>query len=73
MKNFGKFMLGLLFGAITGAVLATLFAPTSGEDLRVRICENFTTIRSDVEQAAQQKKEELRAELARLQKRDLPL
>ncbi len=73
MKNFGKFLLGVVVGAITGATLATLLAPTSGSNLRARICENLTMIRSDVAQAAQQKKNELWADLARMQKKDLPL
>lgn len=73
MKNFGKFLLGTVIGAITGATLVLMFTPSSGAALRNKVCENFTMIRSDVRNAAQQKRDELQAELARLQKRDLPL
>lgn len=73
MKNFCRFILGVVLGAVTGATLALLLTPESGNTLRNRVFENFTMIRDDVKKAAQQKRDELQAELARMQKRDLPL
>ena len=72
MKKCGMFMLGALLGAVTGALLATLFAPTSGSQLRDQIQDRYLTIRSEVSQAAADRTKELRDELARLQKREIP-
>ena len=72
MKKFGMFVLGTFLGAVTGALLATLFAPTSGNQLRDQIQDRYLTIRSEVSQAAADKTKELRDELARLQKREIP-
>ncbi len=72
MRKFGMFMLGAIIGAITGAALATLFAPTSGNALREQIQDRYLTVRSEVSQAAADKTRELRDELAKLQKREIP-
>jgi gas vesicle protein len=37
MKYVLSFVLGTVFGALAGAVVALLFAPSSGEDLRMNI------------------------------------
>jgi len=37
MKNVLSFVLGTLFGAMIGSVVALLFAPSSGEELRANI------------------------------------
>lgn len=72
MKKFGMFVLGVFLGAITGAVLGTLFAPSSGNALREQLQDRYMTIRSEVSQAAADKTKELRDELAKLQKREIP-
>jgi gas vesicle protein len=38
-----KYMLSVLLGAVTGAALALLFAPSSGEELRANIKEQADT------------------------------
>jgi gas vesicle protein len=38
-----KYMLSVLIGAVTGAALALLFAPSSGEELRANIKEQADT------------------------------
>lgn len=70
MKAFGKFLAGFLLGGILGSLLALLLAPVSGSELRGRIENNFSRVRTEVESAAKQRSEELKRELARLQKKD---
>ena len=72
MKKFSMFIFGAFLGGITGALLATLFAPSSGNALRGQIEDRYMTIRSEVTQAATDKTKELRGELAKLQKREIP-
>lgn len=70
MKALGKFLAGFLLGGILGSLLAMLLAPVSGNELRGRIENNFYRVRTEVESAARQRSEELKQELARLQKKD---
>ncbi len=70
MKVFGKFLAGFLLGGILGSILALLLAPVSGNELRGRIEKNFYHVRTEVESAAKQRSEELKQELARLQKKN---
>jgi gas vesicle protein len=72
MQKFRMFIYGAFLGGITGALLATLFAPTSGNALRAQIEDRYMSIRSEVSQAATDKTKELRDELAKLQQREIP-
>jgi gas vesicle protein len=72
MRNFGRFILGLVTGAVFGGVLALLFAPSSGDETRARVQESYTHIRNEVKEAASAKAEGLKTELARLQKKIIP-
>lgn len=72
MNKFGSFVFGVLLGALTGGVLATLLAPTSGQVLREKLQDHYQAIRSEVNEASAQKTKELREELARMQKREIP-
>ncbi|MEN6571469.1 MAG: YtxH domain-containing protein [Anaerolineaceae bacterium] len=72
MKKFGSFVLGVLLGAVTGSIIATLFAPTSGQVLRERLQDHYMAIRDEVNAASAEKTRELREELAKLQKREIP-
>lgn len=45
------FVLGIMVGVIAGAAAATLFAPTSGEEMRQRIADEASPIRGHSEQA----------------------
>lgn len=72
MKKFGSFVFGVLLGALTGGVIATLFAPTSGQVLREKLQDHYMAIRNEVNEAAAEKTRELREELAKMQKREIP-
>jgi gas vesicle protein len=69
MRTFGKFIIGLLLGGLVGSILALLFAPVSGNDMRERVYDYCTNIRSEVKNAATMKAQELQNELSMLQKR----
>jgi gas vesicle protein len=68
MRRFMSFMAGVLLGSITGAVVALLFAPSSGEDLRHQAEERYHTIESEVRSAAATRRAELERQLAELRK-----
>jgi gas vesicle protein len=72
MRNLGNFLIGLLTGAVIGGLLALLLAPSSGDDTRARLQESYSHIRNEVKEAAATKAKDLKAELARLQKKVLP-
>ena len=61
MKNTGISFLSFLFGAIFGAIIALLYAPTSGEELR-------TQIRDEADIRLRQASEEWDRSLKALQK-----
>lgn len=69
MKKLSKFLAGLFIGAILGSALATLLAPMAGTEMRAKIEENYLNIRNEVQNAAKQRSEELKIELAKLQKK----
>jgi gas vesicle protein len=71
MKKFGTFIFGALLGAATGGILALLFAPTSGQVMREKLQERYSSIRNEVNEAAAEKTRELREELAKMQKREV--
>ncbi len=69
MRSLGRFLLGIVLGGIIGSVLALLFAPVAGSDLRVRIYDYCTNIRDEVKNATVTKTQQLQRELATLQKK----
>lgn len=68
MRSFMSFLSGVLLGSITGAVVALLFAPTSGEELRLQAEERYRAIEEEVRSAAAAKRVELERQLAELRK-----
>ena len=68
MKGLTSFLSGLILGVLTGATLAILVAPESGEDLRGQIRQRVETIQSEVSRAAQERRAELEQELAGLRR-----
>jgi gas vesicle protein len=62
----GRFVAGLLMGSLVGAGLALLFAPDSGAEMQRRLQEWMQEIQAAGEQAAEQKRLELTAQLEEL-------
>ena len=50
----GLFFIGLLVGALSGAVAALLLAPQSGEDTRMMIKDKSIELRDKAQQTAEQ-------------------
>ncbi len=64
-KTFG-FFVGVLLGGTVGAIIALLFAPSSGEELRARLRQRAETFSTDVHQAAATRRIELQERLETL-------
>ena len=69
MKSIEKFLTGFFLGGIVGALAVLLFTPEPGDKMRQRIKDNYLHVRDEVQNAARQRSEELKQELARLQKK----
>lgn len=64
----GRFLAGVVYGALVGAGLALLFAPESGAEIQGRIREWVQEIRTAGEEAAEQRRLELTAQLEELKR-----
>jgi len=63
MRRMFSFLIGTLVGGLVGAVLALLFAPSSGTELRGQITERTSGIANEIRQAANTKRIELQQRL----------
>jgi len=63
MKKALSFITGAAIGGIVGAVLAMLFAPSTGQNLRNQITEYVLQTKDDVMKAGQDRRDELEHEL----------
>ena len=66
MRKLSSFIFGAFLGGAVGLLVAGLLAPESGEELRQRISEFGNKTITEIRQAAQHRREELEAELAKL-------
>ncbi len=66
MRGLMNFLSGLVTGALVGATLAIMLAPSSGEDLRNQLQSRVDTIQSDVKLAAENRRAELEKQLAEM-------
>lgn len=69
MRRFFSFLLGAATGAVFGAAIALLIAPSSGEELQSRARERFTNIRSELQEAYEARVAQLEAELEGMRKK----
>jgi gas vesicle protein len=66
MNRATNFLLGAVIGGFIGATVAILMAPSSGVELRTDIRMRTNQIRSEVSQAAADRRAELESQLASL-------
>jgi gas vesicle protein len=69
MDKFGKFLAGLMIGSIVGGVLGLLLAPAPGTQTCEKIKQQIKFVKDEVQNAAAERSEELKQELAVLQKK----
>ncbi len=65
-RSIAAFLVGAALGGLVGAALALLYAPSSGEDLRLEIDNRRTRIQGQVQDAARARRAELEQQLAAL-------
>ena len=61
-----SFLAGAFAGAVVGATAALLLAPSSGNQLRLQARERYETLIDEARKAAQEKQEQLKAQLEAL-------
>ena len=66
MRQTLSFFIGATIGGLVGATLALLFAPASGQEMRVQIGDRAQTFATDIRQAANTKRIELQERLETL-------
>ena len=66
MQRILSFLTGVLTGALVGAAVALLFAPESGEEVRLQIQERSIRLKDDIKAVADTRRAELERELAAL-------
>ncbi len=67
MNKIGSFVFGVFSGALVGGILALLFTPLKGTDVRARLGNSFVHVQNEVKTAAQARMDELNQQLTRLQ------
>jgi gas vesicle protein len=73
MQKFANFVLGLIFGALVGAAVALLLAPTSGDTLRTQIQAKVEGTASEVKLAMEEERARLQTELEALKRGEIQL
>ena len=66
MSKFFNFIAGATLGALVGASIAILLAPTSGEELQAQIKSQVDQIQLEVKTAASDRRAELEKQLSSL-------
>jgi gas vesicle protein len=66
MRQALSFFVGVVAGGLVGAMIAILFAPVSGENLRFQIQERSIQLKDDIKSVAEARRAELERELATL-------
>jgi gas vesicle protein len=66
MQRVISFLSGVLTGALVGVAVALLFAPESGEEVRLQIQERSIRLKDDIKTVADTRRAELERELAAL-------
>jgi gas vesicle protein len=66
LKKFLSFAIGFFTGAVVVGTITLLFAPDSGAGIRESLKDAVIQTKNEISSAAQQKREELEAELNKL-------
>ncbi|MFH1523873.1 MAG: YtxH domain-containing protein [Chloroflexota bacterium] len=66
MRRTFSFFIGTILGGLIGAIIALLFAPVPGAELRVQISDRANNIVTDVRQASNTKRIELQERIETL-------
>lgn len=66
MKHIRGLIIGLAAGALIGAALVIVFAPTAGKQFRTALREEYQQTLADARAAAARKRSELEAQYKRL-------
>ncbi len=66
MSKSSNLVMGIIIGGVVGSVLATLYAPYSGLELRTRIKDYVENVQDEIQQAGNERRLELEAELDKL-------
>jgi gas vesicle protein len=66
MNKIFSFLTGAVIGALIGATIAILMAPSSGVELRGQIQERSIQLRDEIKQVADERRAELERELETL-------
>lgn len=72
MNKIMAFLSGALIGAATGAAIALLLTPASGQELQEQTRDWFDTLAHDARRAADDKRLELETQLAALKGTPVP-
>jgi gas vesicle protein len=72
MRKTMSFLSGSMIGALFGAALALLLAPSSGEELRNQMQERADRVQNEVKAAAATRRTELEQQLASLRQPQKP-
>jgi gas vesicle protein len=73
MRRLISFFIGTVSGALMGAALAILFAPSSGREFRNEIRSRVDRFRDEIQDAAQQRRVDLERQLQALRHPEIPL
>jgi gas vesicle protein len=73
MRRLASFFIGVMLGGLVGALLALLFAPSSGRQLQEQLSVTVDRVSDEVRMAAMQRRKELEDELNRLRQTRIKL
>lgn len=71
--SFGKFVEGLLLGALTGAAITSLMAPKSGQDMQETIKQRLNMVIDEGKRASAERRAELESQFAHARQPDRPI
>ena len=69
----GKFVEGLLLGALTGAAVVSLMAPKSGQDMQETIKQRLNMVIDEGKRASAERRAELESQFAQARQADRPI